>query len=655
MRLFRNLIFFYILVILLSSCLTKLRFESGLEAYSGKHYNIAKSMLQEELLKSRSKSEIFEKSFMIAESFNKMNLPDSAIFWYAKSLKVADDEQAFLNMAKQYQKIENYSEAFAILEKSINIFGNSEETTREKNIVSQALDRINRKQHDIILNKLPINTKYSEFATDYYNNYLIISSDRMQRNKETYGWTGNFYYNVYKYDASISNNTEIKDILFKSDFNISSINIGKDEIYYVKCGEKDVENGNCYIFSGQLIGDQLIEKEKLNFQKSGYNFRSPRLSPDKKKLYFASDMPGGFGGFDLYYCEKKEQVWSDPIKLPNIINTPGNEDFITFFKNEIYFSSDFLSGLGGFDIFSTSIDSSGKYSPPANLPYPINSGGDDFNLIKVSDSMGYISSSRSGGAGLDDIYSFQIEPDFSIDTSTTKIIEAKSDTITPKKIKKIFLALKVQENVYSNADDPNSKIIGKRAVPSAIVRFNENFDFQTDANGVLINQINFDTIYNITVGKDKYLTANQVLAISKEDEYNDDISTINIKITLDKLYLNKEIVLKNIYYDYDKWDLRPESENTLNILFNLLKNNPEFKVNIGSHTDCRGDIEYNIELSQKRAQSVVDYLIKKGITRERLNAVGYGESNPIINCECEKCTEDQHQLNRRTTFELKNE
>jgi peptidoglycan-associated lipoprotein len=652
-KLIKYLIFLQISAILLSSCVPKLRFDSGQEAYKGKHYNTAKSMLQEELLKSRSKSEIFDKSFMIAESFKMMNSPDSAIFWYTKSLKVADDEQAFLNLAKEYKKLDNYSEAAATLEKSINIFGNSEETIREKNIVSQALARINRQQKYIIINKLPINTKYSEFATDYFNNYLFLSSDRMQRNKETYGWTGNFYYNVYKYDASIINNFEIQNIGLKSAFNISSINIRKDEIYYVKCGENDIQPGNCYIYSAQLIGDDLIEKEKLNFQKSGFNYRSPRLSPDKKRLYFASDMPGGYGGFDLYFCEKKDQIWSDPVRLPNMINSPGNEDFITFYENEIYFSSDFLSGLGGFDIFSTTIDSSGKYSPPSNLPYPINSGGDDFYLIKVSDSMGYLSSSRSGGEGLDDIYSFQIVHDLSIDTTTTKNIETKTDTAALKKNKKIFLALKVQENVYSNADDPNSKIIGKRSVPSAIVRFKENSDFLTDANGMLISQINFDTTLNITVGKDQYLTTKQLLDINKEDEFNDDISTINLKITLDKLFLNTEIVLKNIYYDFDKWELRPESETTLNILFNILKNNPEFKVNIGSHTDCRGDIEYNNELSQKRAQSVVDYLIDKGIARYRLNAIGYGELNPIIICECEKCTEDQHQLNRRTTFELK--
>lgn len=653
MKLIIYLIFLQILVILFSSCVIKLRFESGQEAYIGKHYNTAKSMLQEELLKSKSKSEIFDKSFMIAESFKMMNITDSAIFWYIKSLKVADDEQAFLNLAKEYKKLENYSEAAATLEKSIKIFGNSEETIREINIVNQALDRINRKQPDIIINKLPINTKYAEFATEYFNNYLFVSSDRMQRNKETYGWTGNFYYNVYKYDASFTNNFEIQDIGLKSAFNISSINFGKDEIYYVKCGEKDVEQGNCYIYSGQFIEDKFIEKGKISFQKSGYNYRSPRLSPNQKRLYFASDMPGGYGGFDLYYCEKKDQIWSDPVRLPITINTPGNEDFITFYKNEIYFSSDFLSGLGGFDIFSTSIDSSGKYSPPSNLPYPINSGGDDFYLIKVSDSMGYLSSSRFGGEGLDDIYSFQIVHDLSNDITTTKITETKTDTLASKKNKKIFLALKVQENVYSIADDPNSKIIGKRAVPSAIVRFKENSDFLTDDNGMLIRQINFDTTLNIVVGKDKYLTTKQQVDINKEDFYNDDISTINLKITLDKLFLNTEIVLKNIYYDFNKWDLRPESETTLNILFNILKNNPEFKVNIGSHTDCRGDIEYNNELSQKRAQSVVDYLIDKGIARYRLNAIGYGELNPIINCECEKCTEDQHQLNRRTTFELK--
>jgi len=148
------------------------------------------------------------------------------------------------------------------------------------------------------------------------------------------------------------------------------------------------------------------------------------------------------------------------------------------------------------------------------------------------------------------------------------------------------------------------------------------------------------------------LTNSKRVHVNSKTDYDDEINTINLTVSLDKIYFGKEIVLKNIYYDYDKWTLRDESIPTLNELYLILKNNPGYKIKIGSHTDCRGEEEYNQILSQKRAASVVDYLIGKGISKDRLESVGYGKTNLIEKCNCEDCTEQQHQKNRRTTFEI---
>jgi len=315
----------------------------------------------------------------------------------------------------------------------------------------------------------------------------------------------------------------------------------------------------------------------------------------------------------------------------------------------LYFSSDFLAGLGGYDIYKTKFDSTGKLSPPEHLEYPLNSGGDDFYLLKNSDSTGILSSSRINGKGLDDIYSFVIK---SVkDTISTN--PGKTNIDKDNIEKKVYLALKVVELIYLEDGNPNSRTLGKKPVPDAIVSFaEENKKYKTPGNGVIIREVDFDSTYNISIGKKGYLTNSKRVHVNSKSDYDDEINTINLTVLLDKIYFGKEIVLKNIYYDYDKWTLRDESIPTLNELYLILKNNPGYKIKIGSHTDCRGEEEYNQILSQKRAASVVDYLIGKGISKDRLESIGYGKTNLIEKCNCEDCTEQQHQKNRRTTFEI---
>ena len=187
---------------------------------------------------------------------------------------------------------------------------------------------------------------------------------------------------------------------------------------------------------------------------------------------------------------------------------------------------------------------------------------------------------------------------------------------------------------------------------NATVRVGELSESSTDPNGFIVQQIGFDNSYTVKVEKKDYLTKSQVVYTEKEDFFPDEVNTINIRIIIERVYLDTEIVIRNIYYDFDRWDLRSESEANLNVLFEILKNNPQFNVNIGSHTDCRGEDEYNIELSQKRAQSVVDYLVSKDLSADRISATGYGRTKLLEDCRCEDCSEDQHQNNRRTTFEL---
>ena len=606
-------------------------------------------MLERELQDLERKSDVFDKSFMIAESFRMMNNPDSSIFWYNKALEVADDELAYINLANQYKKIENHLQALQTLEESASLLGSSAVIKRELAICRQAIELKEKSDSQIELEKIGLNSEVSDFISDLNKNRLYFSSDRGNKFKNIYGWTGNFFYDIYESDNRDKQFFEPVKGNVNTEYNESSPSLSADgkTMYFVRCGEKTQEVGNCMLYISSMENGGWSIPEKLTFQKERYNYVSPRI--EGNKLFFASDISGGSGGYDIYFSVKNDKGWSEPVRLPNSINTPGNENFVTFWKNEIYFSSDFLSGVGGLDIFSTTIDESGNFTPPQNIKPPFNSGADDFNLIKTSDSTGFFNSSRVGGSGPDDIYGYRIKRKF-----TDVITEIKNDTsaIIPPKSKKLFLAVKVVENVFAEPDDPNSKILGKKPISDVVVRIGEE-NLLTDANGVVLNQIPFDTSLPISVGKNSYLSHNQVFDSGKEELYSDEINTINIRIVLEKIYLDQEIVIKNIYYDFDKWDLRSESESTLNILYLILKNNPQYNVVIGSHTDCRGEDNYNLELSQKRAESVVDYLLGKGLAPDRIKAVGYGENKLLEQCECDKCTDDQHQSNRRTTFELK--
>lgn len=626
------------------------KFSSGLEAFNQKHYFTATDMLRAELEKSTTKSDMFEKTYLIALSFRQMNLPDSAIVWLKKALDIADDMEAFYALAAEYKKTGQHRKAMEVLEESRRVFGNSLEIQKELAICRQAIFWMENPEQDINIEKLELNTVFSEFASDINGELIYFSSDQYLDTRDRYGWSGNYYYNIYTTDLSGNFVPRPLPGNVNTQFNESSASLTSDgnTMYFVRCGTTGEQVGNCYIYHAKKIADEWFETERLPFQINGHNYVSPRITGDGDILYYSSDVAGGAGGYDIYYVLKNEDQWSDPVRLPNTINTPGNENFVTLWKNEIYFSSDFHSGLGGLDIFSTSIGPDGKFSAPINVKPPLNSGGDDFNLLRQSDSTAIFNSSRIDGKGMDDIYAISVK---SIKDSIVKDQQlVQTDTISVSK--KLYLAVRIMENVYADPQDPNSRIVGRKAVSDANVRIGDSQISSTNANGFVIEQISFDTSFNVIVEKKDFLVKSQVVYTENESFYPDEINTINVRIIIERVYLDTEIVIRNIYYDFDRWDLRSESEGDLNLMYEILKNNPKFNVIIGSHTDCRGDEEYNLELSQKRAQSVVDYLVNKGLESERIIATGYGKTKLLDNCVCEDCSEEQHQNNRRTTFEL---
>jgi outer membrane protein OmpA-like peptidoglycan-associated protein len=377
------------------------------------------------------------------------------------------------------------------------------------------------------------------------------------------------------------------------------------------------------------------------------------LTNDGNELYFVADSKEGYGGRDIFLAKKNiAGDFENPVNAGSKVNTQGDELFpVIADDNKLYFSSNGKIGYGGLDIYVANKE--GKiYTNAQNLGYGVNSGGDDFSiaLIKSKDDSvmlsGYLTSNKPGGKGFDDIYYF----------------EKRIPPAQPLPPAVYVLKVLVQTNQYENENNPNSKLLGKIPVENATVeipRFDNvasSFQFlHSDKNGntetVVIPK---NSAFKIKASKIGFLAGEENVNANINAKDGDTI-VIQKTITLNKIFKDVEITLDNIYYDYDKWNIRADAAQSLDTLIDILVKNPTIKIQLSSHTDCRGKDAYNETLSQKRAESVVQYLIQKGIAADRLTAKGYGETMPIEQCECTKCSDAQHQRNRRTTFKILSE
>jgi len=338
--------------------------------------------------------------------------------------------------------------------------------------------------------------------------------------------------------------------------------------------------------------------------------------------------------------------------IPGNINSSGNEKFPTISGDSLYFSSDYFPGYGGLDVFKVYILPNGQWSPPYNLKAPVNSPYDDFGIQYIfndkSDLIAYFNSNREEPQGFDKIFKLK-----KLKATNSEENPSKEALVSDKKYT-LFLSLKIVEKVFEDPNNPNSRVIGKKPIANVSGEFENSKKFESRQDGRYITELSFDTRYTTKLIKNGFLQSTITIPPTAYPSANDNMDrpTISIEAELVRPYYDKEIVLQNIYYDLDKWNIREDARPTLDILVNLLDSNTDLKVLIGAHTDCRADEEYNLNLSQKRAAAVVEYLKQKGIAPQRLKFKGYGKSKLIEDCICSDCTEKQHQKNRRTTFVL---
>ena len=475
----------------------------------------------------------------------------------------------------------------------------------------------------------------------------------------------------------------------------------------------------CDTASGKFVS---AITEGVPFNSSDYSVMHPSISADGRTMFFASDMPGpdAQGGMDLYTSTRDENGnWGPPHNLGNGINTLGDEMFpFIAADSALYFASNGHEGLGGLDIYRSFQLPGGQWSRPKNLGYPINTNYDDFGYIIDEKGVdGMLVSNRPGGKGSDDIYSF-VRKEISVvgqvlDQATLQPVEdvnvylkeddldnaiptadrsdrnggfcfsVKPHTQYTLKTSKLGYAARVVPIVTRQNTSRCVVYISKIGAVQMLVTIedavtkqringatglitdmqtNENAKFQTDATGIVFADIVLNHQYKIDldkmpIGDNKYYLP-ETRIVSSESLINGD--TLKVNIDVNQNTINYVANLDIIYFDLDKWNIRPDAKIELDKVVKTMKENPSWHVQVSAHTDCRETEAYNVRLSQRRASATVKYLVANGIEAYRLFPIGYGKTRPAVKCDCyadhtSDCSEAQHQMNRRVEFVILNE
>ena len=495
--------------------------------------------------------------------------------------------------------------------------------------------------------KTPINVKIenlgSEINSEYEEYVPVINADESEifftsRRPETVGGNidvglGDYYEDIYyaKKEDGKWTIAENMGAPVNSEFHDATVGLSLDgqKLFIYRDNRKGI--GNIYVTEkeGNTWSEPTELPDPIN---SKSKETSACYSPDGNTIYFVSNRSNGKGGKDIYKATKNnEGKWGNLENLGSVINTAQDEDAVFLHPDgkTLYFSSNGHNTMGGFDVFKSTYEK-GRWSTPENIGYPVNTADDDvFFVLTASGDYGYYTSIKADGKGKKDIYRVAF-----LDEINKPKLTLLKGIISDRKTGEPLAAT---IEIYDNDED---KLIGV---------FESN-----SATGKYMVSLPAGRNYGISVKAPGYLFYSENFNIPKDAAYRE----VEKNVQLDKLEVGKKVVLKNIFYDYNEASLRASSYNELNKIIELLKTNPKMKVELSAHTDSRGSDAYNNKLSQARAQSCVDYLVGKGVDKNRLIAKGYGEKQLIVSdAEIEKLTsevekEEQHQKNRRTEFKI---
>ncbi|WP_339894132.1 OmpA family protein [uncultured Algibacter sp.] len=574
----------------------------------------------------------------LADSYAYLRNPDSAVVYYEKAVKQNNVPiEYYYNYSQALRGVKDYEASRVWMKQFKDAGGNIEEQRFLKD--SDFLNSIFNAKKQYFLKHIKFNSKFSEFGAYEHdgNIYFTSSRDKGDLKKHINGWDEEPFLNIYVIhknanDSIVNGKSKLKGQV-NSVYHDGPLTLTKDgkTMYFSRTdfiknilGRNNEGISNLKIYKASLVEDKWTNIEELPFNSNHFSNAHPALSEDESKLYFASDRSGGKGGSDIYYVDIHNGTFGKPKNVGSVVNTNKNEKF-PFINSEgaLFFSSDGHPGLGLLDVFGTVSNESKNIVSIINLGTPVNSSKDDFSFFMNEDGLsGYFASNRHGGVGSDDIYAYDRLPQLNLDGTVY-------DTINNSPISNAMVTLL----------DINNNVIAK---------------LQTDNNGHYSINIDRDADYVVKVNKDGFVDYENALT-SKSIDRN--VKTVTNDFSMQpeaKVEEITEIVkLSPIYYTYNSSKIRNEDLQELDSMVNTMLNiHPNMTIRIESYSDSRGPANYNYKLSQDRANATYKYLVNKGVNPDRIiDYKGYGEEKLTNGCDSTtKCTEAQHQKNRRTQF-----
>ena len=583
-----------------------------------------------------------DENIMVGDAYRQSNRIVEALPYYQEVLKQGTDEEAVNVYVAQGLKVEQrYNEARKVL----NGYLPRATSDKVRDLAQKELDNLDKidalekdSSYYRVKNLKDINTPKAEYSPVYSNQFLYFTTNR--DGGKIYRTTGTPFTDIYRVatrgaNVNLSTLNDLDPIINHLDTNEGSVAISPDgsSMIFAK-GNDGKANGysEVNLFFTRYRNGNWTTPAPLSINEADSWDSTPAFSPDGTSLYFSSTRPGGYGGADLYVAKvNRRGRWVDVRNLGPEINTVGDEVFPFVSQDgSLYFASDGHPGFGKLDLFQA-IRESGQITV-SNLGKPMNSSADDFSLFQFNLSRGFFSSNRRGGAGDDDIYTFiNDDPDLKIVNYFLTGVTVTTDDAGEE----IILPNTKVRLTADNGDVLDESFTGGDGRFNFRVFPEEHYDLISEKTDYFTVRKDFSTI-----GKsvDKSTLTEEVTNI-----------TFETKIMMDPIVLERAIVLENIYYDLDKSNIREDAALVLDSLVQIMNDNPEIYIELGSHTDARQTDEYNLSLSWRRARSAVSYIINEGVKSERITAKGYGETQLLIkNAE----TEEQHQKNRRTEFKV---
>jgi outer membrane protein OmpA-like peptidoglycan-associated protein/tetratricopeptide (TPR) repeat protein len=594
---------------------------------------------------------VAEKGYKSADMFQKLgnayyfnaNL-EKAAKWYGElfAMNTEVDPEYYYRYSQSLKSIGQYEKADQMM---ATFNKKASDDTRGKifNDKKNYMEAIKANSGRYTIEDAGINSAYSDYGTAFSGTNLVFTSARDTGNfsQKKHKWTNQNFTNMYAAQAGADGSLGAPDKFAKnvnSKFHEATPVFTKDgkTMYFTRNNFNNGKKGKdankvtlLKLYKATLIDNQWQKATELPFNSDNYSVAHPMLSPDEKLLYFASDMPGTNGQSDLWKVKINDDgSFSAPENLGKTINTEGRETFpVITDENEMYFATDGHPGLGGLDIFVSKMNPDGSFAEPQNIGAPANSPQDDFAyIIDTKTRKGFLSSNRDGGKGYDDIYKF-------LETKKLTCEQVLSGIVT---------------------DLETAEALANTKVTLFDEKFNMIKEVTSDDKGFYdFGTVECGKAYYIRAEKIPYQTKEQKITISKETGKTD------LPIQLEKVIktvtvgddLAKAFGIKIIYFDLDKWNIRPDAALELEKILDVMKQYPTMKIDVRSHTDSRQTFKYNEKLSDRRAKSTVEWLTQNGVDATRLTGKGYGETRLVNKCaDGVQCSEEEHQANRRSEF-----